>query len=274
MSGFGLSGLRPLPVIDAGRVRLVNCRRGFGKLSQYGDRYAMVLEPLRLEEPLRVEAPADAGLETDGKPEALALTISLDDFARIAVREGYHAHAIESLARQAIARGTTLPRYLWSLLDEADFDRARYRRALFDRVGYTSPHYVPHPVATAGADPAVTFFAPGAEGSGSEAVVPVRVRTEMTRVLSLDEAWRLKPNASQLDYFAMCLLAEVHNLSLADLAGEAAEVGDRLHERLAAERVHERERFLTVLRLDESRYRANFRLGGRRPAFLRERDDG
>jgi len=262
MSGLGLSGLRSLPVIDAARVRLVNCRRGFGKLSQYGDRYAMVLEPLRLGEPLRVEAPADS---PDGNPEALALTISLDDFARVAVREGYRAQAIESLAQRALASRTTLPRYLWGLLEEAHFDQARYRRALFERLGYTSPHYVPHPVA-AGGDPAVTFLAPGAEGSGSDAVVPVRVRTEMTRILSLSEAWQLKPNASQLEYFAMCLLAEVHNLSLADLTGQVAELGDRLHERLAAERVHERERFLAVLQLDEGRYRARFPAGVRRAA--------
>jgi len=253
MSGLGLSGLGHLPVTRAMPVRVGNARRGFGKLSQYGDRYAMVLEPLDPSQPIAVAPNGTGALD------ALALSVSLNDFARVAAREGYAAAAVFALADWAADHETTLASQLWHTLVAADFDLARYRRALCDAIGYTSPHYIPHPVAMPGAAPAVTFLAPAAEGSGDDAMVPVRLQTGMTRVLSLAEAWRLKPNDSQLDYFAMCLLAEVHQLSLRDvLDGTDDELLAKLQARIACEQTLEVQRFRAVLGLDAGTYAARF----------------
>ncbi|MBI1813991.1 MAG: hypothetical protein HYR72_03355 [Deltaproteobacteria bacterium] len=256
MSGFGLAHLGTLPVVAARPVRLHNCRRGFGKVSQYGDRLAMILEPVRANEPIGASYVDESRDERDGI-DALALTISLDDFTRVAVREGYLADAIQTLAARARAAGQSVAEYLWQQLVANHFDRARYRRALFAAVEYTSPHYIPHPVALTGTEPALTFLAPGLEGSGSDGVTPVRVATGVTDCLSAVEAWRRKPNASQLDYFAMCLLAEVHHISLADVTnGLDAEpvLIERLRERLDRERGNEHARFRTALCLSEAAY--------------------
>src|ERR1019366_5495936 len=44
LSGLGLEPFGHLRVRGAARVALLNARRGFGKISQHGDRFAMVLE--------------------------------------------------------------------------------------------------------------------------------------------------------------------------------------------------------------------------------------
>jgi hypothetical protein len=230
MSGLGLASLAPLPVVDARRVRLGGCRRGFGKLSQYGDRFAMVLEQTEARAPIRsapIAAADERGTDGDVEPragepitEALAFTLPVPELARVAQREGYRADALLALARTAEQRGCGLGTHLWSLAEGVGFDVAAYRRVLADAVDYTSPHYVPHPVATAEGEPAIVFLPPGVEGSGRDTVVPIRVQTAETRLLTFRQAWSLKPNRSQLDYAAMCILAEVHGLALTDLVGD------------------------------------------------------
>jgi len=260
MSGLGLATVERLEVLDAARVRLRNCRRGFGKLSRFGDRYAMALDPVRSGEPIVAQA-ANEG--ADGI-DALALTLPLDAFRRIAAREGYRPEAIDLLVEQAGEDGMSLPSFLWRVLEAASFDHARYRGRLFELTGFTSAHYIPHPVAVGGGSPAITFLAPGREGSGCDAVVPIRVATGMTTLLSLQEAWDLKPNASQIEYFVMCLLAAVHGISLGDLLDdveEDASLAPLLGDRLDAERPREGERFMTLLGLDPERYRARFYTG-------------
>jgi hypothetical protein len=260
MSGLGLALLAPLPVADAFRVRLSGCRRGFGKFSQYGDRFAMVLEPFPAGEPIRAERlttvdPSDAGIQ------AMAFTLPMPDLARVAQREGYRADALLALARQADAAGRGLAAHLAALLDAAGHDVVRYRRALADAVDYTSPHYVPHPVALADGEHALTFVPPGPEGSGRADVVPIRVQSAETRLLTVRQVWRIKPNASQMDYLAMCLLAEVHGISLADVVADLAAyppLATLIEKRLAAERPSEVARFQKTLELTPDRYAERF----------------
>ncbi len=269
MSGLGLTSLAPLPVLDAARVRLHGARRGFGKLSQYGDRFAMVLEPTVAGEPLRAE-PITATTAIAGGVDALALTLSMADLARVAQREGYRPDALLALARAAEGRGQSLGSHLWALLEAADFDVAAYRRALAGAVDYASPHYLPHPVATAG-EPAITFLPPGAEGSGRDDVVPIRVQSAVTGVSTFREVWALKPNPSQLDYAAMCVLAEVHNLSLADVLADLPAyppLARRLATRLAPELAAEPARFRDALGLTPEGYAARFPSEPRRAVFV------
>ena len=280
MSGLGLAPLAPLSVADAYRVRLTACRRGFGKLSQYGDRFAMVLEPTADRSPIHCApisdtTPTAGGL--DAVPsgvaglDALALTLRVPELARVAQREGYRADALLALARAAETAGRGLGAHLWALLEGAAFDVAAYHRALADLVDYTSAHYLPHPVATDVGEPAIVFLPPGPEGSGRDDVVPIRVQTAETRVLDFRHAWSIKPNTCQLDYVAMCVLAEVHNLSLADVLGELRAyppLAKRLEARLQPELAAEPARFRAALGLAEDRYAARFPSTPRRAAFI------
>jgi hypothetical protein len=271
MSGLGLGSLAPLPVRDAYRVRLAGCRRGFGKLSQYGDRFAMVLEPTEAGTPIRAATIGPTTPLDDAGVDALALELPLPELARVAQREGYRADAFLALARMAEQRGASLGSELFAIANAVGHDLARYRRALADLVDYTSPHYVPHPVAIESGEPAIVFLPPGEEGSGRDDVVPIRVQTSATRVLSFRQAWRSKPNPSQLDYAAMCILAECHGLSLADVLGDLRAyppLARRLDERLAAEIEAEPRRFREVLGLSAERYAARFPSAPRRAVFL------
>ena len=278
MSGLGLASFVRLPVTDAFRVRLTECRRGFGKLSQWGDRFAMVLEQTSTRTPIRcTRITATTGVErvnaiaSAGAIDALAFTLSVPELARVAQREGYSPAALLALARTAEQRGCGLGAHLWTIAEGVGFDVAAYRRALAKSVDYTSPHYVPHPVATEGDEPAIVFLPPGPEGSGRDDVVPIRVQSAETRALTLRQVWRLKPNPTQLDYAAMCLLAEVHNLSLADVVGDLVDYPPLAHlvdERLAPELAGERARFRETLGLSAEQYAASFPDVPRRAAFV------
>jgi len=271
MSGLGLTGLAPIPAVDAWRVRLTGCRRGFGKLSQYGDRFAMVLEATAGRTPLRCRPiTADTPTGPDGI-DALAYALPVPELARVAQREGYRADALLALARHAERSGRGLGAHLLALAEGVGFDVAAYRRTLADVVDYTSPHYVPHPVASDTGEPAIVFLPPGAEGSGRDEVVPIRVQSAETRLLTFREVWRLKPNLSQLDYAATCMLAEVHNLSLADVLGDLRAyppLARLVDERLAPEIVGEAARFRAALGLSEERYAARFPALPRRASFI------
>ena len=271
MSGLGLKSFRTLPVLDAHRVRLTSCRRGFGKFSQYGDRFAMVLEPAEPGVPIAC-APIDDATPTDGDGgvDALALTLTIPELARVAQREGYRANVLLTLAHAAEREDRGLGAHLWALLASADFDVGRYRRLLADSVAYTSPHYVPHPVATGG-EPAITFLPPGVEGSGRDDVVPIRVQSAVTRLCTFREVWRLKPNPSQLDYAAMCVCAELHGLSLADVLHDLPAyppLAALLRARVDAEAAAETAAFCDVLAMPAERYAERFPATSRRAAFI------
>lgn len=251
-SGLGLRSLGRVSVDRVERVRLENCRRGFGKRSQWGDRYAMVLEPRRSDEPIRIDSST-----TSNGTDVLALTIGADDLARISRREGYDPEALQRLSEIARARRRSLSEHLWRILESADFIPARYRRSLFEDTGYTSPHYIPHPVARSDEEPALIFLPPGPEGSGAASIVPVRVATGMIDVLSLRQAWRHKSNPSQLEYFSMCLLAEVHGLSFADVLADLepdSELAELLRARVGSEIAREADRFCAALSLSADCY--------------------
>ena len=231
----------------------------------------MVLEataertPIRCS-PITAETPADA----DGV-DALAYALPVPELARIAQREGYRADALLALARHAERSGQGLGTYLFALAEGAGFDVAAYRRALAEVVDYTSPHYVPHPVAADAGEPAIVFLPPGAEGTGRDDVVSIRVQSAETRLLTFRQVWRAKPNPSQLDYAATCILAEAHNLSLADVLGDLRAyppLARLVDERLTPELAVEAARFRAALGLSAERYAARFPALPRRASFL------
>ena len=260
MSGLGLQSLGRLTVTNAARVQLRNAHRGFGKPSRHGNHYAMILESVRPDAPIAAEPLAGSRHCPDG-PQGLLLEIAFSDFLRIASREGYEPEALTRLAQVAEDTGSILPSFLWALLEAAHFDVVGYRRRLFALVNYTSSHYIPHPVASPPPPPALAFLPPGLEGTGNNNLLSARAAAGVLKVLSLRETWAIKPTASQLRYFAMCILAAGHNLSLHDLlAGIDTDpvLSTTLERCLAQERAHERQRFLHVLGWSTDRYERHF----------------
>jgi len=256
MSGFGLQPFGPLRARAAARVALRNVRRGFGKLSQHGDRFAMVLEAANPSSAIEarvldtVEPPAEG-------VEGVALLLPPTGLARVCEREGYSGGALQRLRGEAAARRLELAAFLWTLLEASLFDVPSFRQRLFKLVGYTSPHYLPHPVRLDDGRCAVTFMAPGREGSGASHVVPVRVRDGTETLMTAAEAWRRKPNRAQLSYVAACLLGGAHGVAVTDVLGSVSEdpaLAERTRELVLAEQPQELTRFLETTGLDHSAY--------------------
>ena len=203
MSGRGLSFSGTFQLRTARIVALNGCTRGFAKLSKYGDRFATDLE---LEQPALEGTIVSPQTVPDGRVEALGLSVSLEDCGRLVKREGYRPEAMLTLVERARKHGLGVAEWLWRLAAEQAHDLVAYRRQLFSITGYTSPHYIPHPVRLAEVGYALIFLAPGPRGTGTPDVVSIRQQTGINTVLSTVETWRRKPNEDQIAYFLSCLL--------------------------------------------------------------------
>ena len=254
MSGRGLAFSGTFAVRRAGIVALADCRRGFAKLSMYGNRFATDVTLSRL--PLRgrwVSPPTDRA----GGTETLALSMSLDDGYRLMKREGYQPEAARQLARLGQRQDLGLADFLWRVQTEVGHAVVGYRRRLFELTGYTSPHYIPHPVRIDGDQTALIFVAPGFEATGSETVISVRQQTGVRGLMSAGRAWQRKPNDEQLSYMVSCLLGGVHGLRIDDLLprpGDDARLITVLRERLRPEIAAEPTRFRQTVGLSAEQY--------------------
>jgi cation transport regulator ChaC len=260
MSGLGLEPFAKLRARAAARVALPTARRGFGKFSQHGDRFAMVLESTRADEPLVAHTLAAAAPATNAL-EGMAFKVRPNDLARLCDREGYSSGAMQRLRQEAAACRQDVAAFLWSELAAAGFATGVFRKRLFKLISYTSPHYIPHPVRLDDTRCAITFLAPGSEGSGAASIVPVRVRTGTTELMSAPDAWRRKPNRTQLAYFIACLLGGVHGVGLHDILDTLATdtgLSAQLRSVLQTEQQHELRRFLDMTGLDHSSYVQHF----------------
>jgi hypothetical protein len=267
MSGQGLSSSGTLQVRRAGIVALADCRRGFAKLSRYGDRFAMDLELVRV--PLRGHIVTTA-TAPDGKVEALALTLSLDDACRLAKREGYDPLVLRRLAETAQVQGRGLAEFLWKLHAETGHEIVAYRRRLFALTGFTSAHYIPHPVSLGSTNYALIFLAPGFEGTGVDGVISVRQQTGIRTIMRTTEAWLRKPTPDQLAYFLVCLLGGVHGICIRDLLPipqEDPELSAELGRRAAAALKQEVACFQNATGLSHAQYCQAF--GGPEAALVR-----
>jgi hypothetical protein len=258
MSGHGLSSSGMFFAKDACVVALSGCRRGFAKLSRYGDRFATDLEISTLPLEARV---VPSGTTPSGEVEALALTVPLVDFCLLAKREGYSIAAIQWLKELGRDKGCSLAEFLWELHAEAGHDMVEYRRRLFALTSFTSPHYIPHPIHVKDVGYAIIFLAPGFEGTGSDEVISVRQQTGVQAAMSTSEAWRQKPNTDQMNYFLSCLLGGVHGISVRDFLSTVREepsLALELRNRLRPMLGEEPERFLAATSLSRDQYRRRF----------------
>ena len=272
MSGRGLARSGRLRVRCAGIVALRGCKRGFAKLSKYGDRLATDLELAHSALEAEAVSPAD---QPDGRVETLGLRVSADGGPRLVQREGYRPAVVQTVAERAEAGGLGLAEWLWRLAAECGHEIAAYRGRLCALTGYTSPHYIPHPVRLHAGDSglhdyALLFLAPGRHGTGSPDVTSIRERTGIDGLFTTAEAWRRKPNAGQLAYVVSCLLAGVHGIDVRDLLAGVAPQTDlarRLAEGIRAEAAGEAACFLETTGLSAGSYARAF--GGGRDALRR-----
>jgi hypothetical protein len=258
MSGRGLAFSGALHVKDAYIVALAACQRGFAKLSRYGDRFATDLMITRAPlEGRRIAPGSSPTLDIEG----LALTVPLEDAARLSTREGYDPTRLQQLADIARTRGLGVAEFLWRLQVEAGANVVAYRRQLFALIGYTSPHYIPHPVHLDAAHYALIFLAPGFEGTGADEVISIRQQTGVAALMNTVETWRRKPNPDQLSYFLSCLLGGVHGVSVRDLLHTVSEepmLRERLVDQLSSLLRQEREQFLSATGLTTEQYQHAF----------------
>jgi len=250
MSAYGLARERALPKASIARVELSNAARRFGKPSIHAKRLAVTLDAIDPTRPMTATrcTPSAAGTE----PQAVAVTLPLEYLPTLAKREGYPSEAARRLIETA---GDDLADWLADLFDGSS-DVAGYRAALFERIGVTSPHYIPQPIRIDG-EPAIVFVAPGAEGTGSDEVRPIRADNDYA-LLTTAEVWRATPTQPQLDYIASCLLAGAHGVAVDDLA---ADLPVDLRRALAAYAAHfsdEPKRLREILGLGDRDY-AEFR---------------
>jgi len=258
MSGQGLSFSGPLQVKAASIVALAGCVRGFAKLSRYGDRFATDVESSHWPLTGRSIVPTTT---PNGEVEALALTVSLEDFSCLVKREGYSPLAMQQLATLAQERGKALADFLWSIHEEATHDRVAYRCRLWGFTGFTSPHYIPHPVRLDDGSCALIFLAPGFEGTGADEIISVRQETGIQAVMNTRETWRQKPNEDQLTYFLSCILGGVHGINVRDLLSpvrEESTLAEQLRKRLRQRLAVEREQFVAVTTLSSEHYQRAF----------------
>ncbi len=256
MSGRGLSFSGRFQVRTARIVALDHCRRGFAKLSKYGDRFATDLE---LEQPALEGAIVSPQTAPDGQVEALGLSVSLEDCGRLVKREGYRPEALLTLVERA--RGLGVAEWLWQLAAEQAHDLGAYRRRLFLITGYTSPHYIPHPVRLAEAGYALIFLAPGPRGTGTPDVVSIRQQTGIDTILNTAETWRRKPNEDQTAYFLSCLLGGAHGINVRDFlasVGENRDLAETLSQRIRSGLAEEGGCFLQTTGLTTEQYTQAF----------------
>ena len=265
LSGYGLlaerrAGRSRLVARDVERVSIRNARRGLAKPSSHGSYLAMDIEPIDRSAPIT----ASTGLNGMGIG-GLLLTFDRECAPLIARREEYDADAFERLIELSDRAGISLGEYLMALATDTNFNLLAYRTALRERLGYTSPGYIFHPLQIDDGRVAIVAIASGFEGSGDPAIVSRRRELGMDRLLSLEKALRIElpdfDRAGQIGYYAECLLGGLHGVAVSDLASRfdpAADWARELEAHFARVATDERARFIEATSLDAARYAGRF----------------
>jgi hypothetical protein len=275
LSGYGLlaerrGGKSRLVARGAEPVVLRNARRGLAKPSSHGSYLAMDLEPEER------GAPITAGRADGAESGVGALLLEFDRSAAplIARREEYSPEHFVRLVEMADRAGQPLGEYLLDIARATDFDLLGYRRALRDRLGYTSAGYIFHPVAIEDGRAAIVAIGSGFEGSGDDTVVSRRRECGMAALHSLPSALRIATlpidRTGQIGYFAECVLGAMHGLEVGDLLGDfdpESDWGRELARCITAAAQREPERFLEATSLDRSRYARRFTAARPHPAL-------
>lgn len=167
---------------------------GYGSLMSYRGLLRSTKERIRVLDPIRVQIKGKRGF---AKPALCKICMDIDDFllkGRIIknkIEEGYIEGLMikipqkdfpEFCSREGYTEGNKLITYssnfnnigevLWKIFQESknnkyDISLRNYRKMLKDKLGYTSKHYIPHPLVIKNLGYAITFIAPGKYGTGN-----------------------------------------------------------------------------------------------------------
>ncbi|HLH77733.1 MAG TPA: hypothetical protein VKV28_13095 [Candidatus Binataceae bacterium] len=268
LSGHGLltvrrQGKSRLYARQAFPLTLTNARRGLAKPTSHGHYLAMDIEPLDPTRPIQARHGRRSAANEFG---ALGLEFERRWARDLARREEYDPDVFEELIARADRAGQTVGEYLLAIARASGFEPLAYRRALAQRIGYTSPGYIFHPLPLDDGQVALIAIGSGFEGSGDPAVPSRRQQAVIANLMTLPQAMKFTgavsiDPASQLGYFVECLLGGMHGLWVSDLlAGleEAPELRSALSRVLAETAATEREHFLAASGLSLTAYRERF----------------
>jgi hypothetical protein len=276
LSGYGLlaerrGGRSRLVAREAEPVLIRNARRGLAKPSSHGSYLAMDIEPLHARAPITAGSASSANSTNSARSDAgtragaiggLLLTFDREQAANIARREEYDPAAFERLVALADDARQPLGGYLLAIARATNFDLLAYRGALRERLGYTSPGYIFHPLPLDDGRVAVVAVGSGFDGSGDPSVRSRRHETGMDRLLGIGEALALDrlqiEREGQLGYFVECLLGGLHGIAVGDLIADldaTSELAREIAARLGAVAIGEHQRFLSATSLEAVRYR-------------------
>ncbi len=266
LSGYGLlaerrGGRSRLVARDAAPVIIENVRRGLAKPSSHGRYLAMDIEPIVCDAPIRarIAEPGESGVG------GVLLTFDREMAPMIAAREEYDAGAFLKLLELADRAGLALGDYLLEIARATRFELLEYRRALRDRLNYTSPGYIFHPIGMAGGPAAIIAIGSGFDGSGDSAVQSRRQEFAIDRLLTLGDALAFDrialDRADQIGYFAECILGGLSGVSVEDLIGgleHGASWSDEFLVHFRQTAAGERERFQRACSLDSRTFEVRF----------------
>lgn len=264
LSGYGMlaerrGGRSRLVAREAFPVSLENARRGLAKPSSHGDYLAMDIEPVKTGEPITAKTSSNGGVG------AIGLVFDREWAPPIARREEYSPEKFAELIELADRAGKPLGEFLLEIAERTRFDLLRYRSALRQMLGYTSPGYIFHPVPLDDGRVAIVAIGSGFEGSGDPAVVSRRSECGTAQLLGLNEALSLEhlqiDREGQVGYFVEAILGGVHGVEVGDLIAHLrphSELLRRVGSQFTAVASGERDRFMKATSLSARQYQERF----------------
>jgi hypothetical protein len=249
MSGCGMlakyrKSVQPLRAQSAFRIWIGNARRGYRSMSP-SDRHCTmdICDAVR-------GTPISASRQPKtGAIGALALLVDRSNAFELSTREDFPPDQFDRLLGLADSKGKPVEEFLLNIAKNADFDGQAYRSALESLLDTKLPPYIFYPVP----------FDDGQTG--------ILAAGMNTMLWSMNEALaHTQDTDAQLLYFAECLLAGLHGVSVDDLAGPSnAKLGSwapnlqqeflNLYNKMSSE---ELSCFLEAISLPMNEYRRSF----------------
>lgn len=156
-----------------------------------------------------------------GYIEGLMIEIAQKDFPEFCSREGYYG-GNKLLAYSS--KFNSIGEALWKLFQKSKRTNyyksiRNYRKSLREKIGYTSKHYIPHPLPIENLGFSITFIAPGKYGTGNENLMSRKNEEKVSYLMDVNEVL-LRGDVNQdefLSYTLECLLGGVHGIKVDDI---------------------------------------------------------
>jgi hypothetical protein len=202
MSGCGMlakyrKSVQPLRAQSAFRIWIGNARRGYRFMSPADLHCTMDICDAARGTPISASRQPKAGAIG-----ALALLVDRSNACELSTREDFPPEQFDRLLGCADSKGEPVEEFLLNIAKKANFDGQAYRSALESLLDTKLPPYIFYPVP----------FDDGQTG--------ILAAGMNTMLWSMNEALaQTQDTDAQLVYFAECLLAGLHGVSVDDLVG-------------------------------------------------------